>query len=260
MNGHPDSGAVPLIEAAVDTVRPSAVAKDVSVQVEIDPDTSIIVRGEAARLQQIVWNLLSNAVKFTPAGGRVHVELRHTGPWVELVVRDTGEGVASDFLPHMFERFRQSDSRPSRRHGGLGLGLAIVRHLAEAHGGTVGAASEGAVRPCWGALRQCRRHRRRQFGPRAVRAQPAFLHVRAPGGCRADEQRRGTRAAHRGAMAQDHVWQSQRGGELAVARLLTVTRTCQLQQLNALVYLTAAIRCHRRRKAVASLLPKPFTH
>lgn len=136
----------PVIEAAVDTVRPSAVAKDVSVQVGIDPDTSIIVRGDAARLQQIVWNLLSNAVKFTPAGGRVHVELRHTGPWVELVVRDTGEGVATDFLPHMFERFRQSDSRPSRRHGGLGLGLAIVRHLAEAHGGTVGAASEGVGR------------------------------------------------------------------------------------------------------------------
>lgn len=141
---HADSVPLgPIVEAAIDTVRMSAAAKRVELQVVSDPDTTILVKGDAARLQQIAWNLVSNAVKFTPAGGLVKVELRRMGGDVLLVVRDTGEGIAADFLPHVFERFRQSDSRPSRRHGGLGLGLAIARHLCEAHGGTVTATSEG---------------------------------------------------------------------------------------------------------------------
>lgn len=135
-----------VIEAAVETMRPAAGAKGVSLQVAIDPRTSIVVKGDAARLQQVVWNLLTNAVTFTLAGGRVDVELRQADRCAEVVVRDTGEGIAPEFLPHVFERFRQSDSRPSRRHGGLGLGLAIVRHLSEAHGGTVHAVSEGVGR------------------------------------------------------------------------------------------------------------------
>ncbi len=141
--------SVPLervIGAAVETVRLSAAAKAVGLHVAGDPRTSILVKGDAARLQQIVWNLLSNAVKFTPAGGRVDVEIRQAGDDAVLEVRDTGEGIVANLLPHVFERFWQSDSRPSRLHGGLGLGLAIVRHLCEAHGGTVTAASEGSGR------------------------------------------------------------------------------------------------------------------
>jgi signal transduction histidine kinase/ActR/RegA family two-component response regulator len=140
------SDPVPLesvVESAVDTMRMAAEAKGVHLHAVIDPTVSIIVRGDATRLQQVVLNLVSNAVKFTPASGHIHIELLHQGSWAELLVRDTGEGIAPDFLPHVFERFRQSDSRTSRRHGGLGLGLAIVRHLTEGHGGTVAANSEG---------------------------------------------------------------------------------------------------------------------
>ena len=117
------------IEAAVDTVRPAALAKGVALHTAIDPALSFVVKGDPARLQQIAWNLVANAVKFTPAGGRVKVELRRIDAYAEVVVTDTGIGIAKDFLPHIFERFRQSDSSPSRRQGGLGLGLAIVRHL-----------------------------------------------------------------------------------------------------------------------------------
>jgi signal transduction histidine kinase len=99
--------------------------------------------GDANRLQQIVWNLLSNAVKFTPKGGTVDVRLESMNSRVEFHVRDTGVGIAAEFLPYVFERFRQADSSSTRSHGGLGLGLAIVRHLVELHGGTVRAESPG---------------------------------------------------------------------------------------------------------------------
>ena len=132
-----------VVTGALDTSRPTAAAKRVTIHSTIDADTQILVTGDADRLQQIVWNLLANAVKFTPAGGAVDVELRQMDSNVEIVVKDTGQGIARDFMPHVFERFRQADSTVSRQHGGLGLGLAIVRHLTEAHGGTVSAESPG---------------------------------------------------------------------------------------------------------------------
>ena len=102
-----------------------------------------MVRGDSARLQQVVCNLLSNAIKFTAPGGRIEVELAMSGDQVQISVTDTGQGIKPEFLPHVFERFRQEDGSISRRHGGLGLGLAIVRHLVELHSGTVEAQSEG---------------------------------------------------------------------------------------------------------------------
>jgi len=101
------------------------------------------VSGDPDRLQQVVWNLLSNAIKFTPSGGSVRVRVRRANGHVDVVVEDTGAGIRPDFLPHVFERFRQSDSSSTRAHGGLGLGLALVRHLVELHGGTVSAESRG---------------------------------------------------------------------------------------------------------------------
>jgi CheY-like chemotaxis protein/anti-sigma regulatory factor (Ser/Thr protein kinase) len=132
-----------VIALAVDAVRPAVTAKGLRLGVTVDADAEIVVDGDADRLQQIVWNLLSNAAKFTPSSGTIDVVLRNDGDHVEVIVRDTGEGIDPAFLPHVFERFRQADSAPTRRHGGLGLGLAIVRHLTEAHGGTVAAESDG---------------------------------------------------------------------------------------------------------------------
>ena len=102
-----------------------------------------MIQGDPARLQQVVCNLLSNAIKFTAAGGRVDVELAMSGDHVQISVADTGQGIKPEFLPHVFERFRQEDGSISRRHGGLGLGLAIVHHLVELHSGTVEAQSDG---------------------------------------------------------------------------------------------------------------------
>ncbi|HEX3772679.1 MAG TPA: ATP-binding protein [Polyangiaceae bacterium] len=132
----------PLVDAALESVRPAAEAKGVRVQCALDSHATIL--GDGERLQQVAWNLLSNAIKFTPRGGRVLVTLRRAQSYVELVVADTGEGIGSDFLPHIFEPFRQADGAISRRAGGLGLGLSIVRSLVELHGGTVTAMSEGA--------------------------------------------------------------------------------------------------------------------
>lgn len=129
------------IDAAVDAVRPAAEAKEISLERAIDSDA--MIAGDADRLQQIIWNLLSNAIKFTPRGGRVQIALERAAPHVEIVVTDTGIGIAPETLPYIFERFRQSDSSTTRNHGGLGLGLAIVRHLVELHGGTVHASSDG---------------------------------------------------------------------------------------------------------------------
>jgi PAS domain S-box-containing protein len=131
-----------IIENAVATVRPAADAKGIRVQTTIDPRVGPI-SGDPNRLQQIAWNLLSNAVKFTPKGGRVQVRLERVNSHVELAVSDTGIGISPDFLPYVFERFRQADSGVTRKTGGLGLGLAIVRHIVEMHGGTVEASSGG---------------------------------------------------------------------------------------------------------------------
>jgi PAS domain S-box-containing protein len=134
-----------VIQAAVDSVRPTAETKGVRLQVLLEPDIGPI-SGDRERLQQIVWNLLSNGVKFTRQGGLVQVKLQRINSHVEVVVRDTGVGIRSDFLPHVFERFRQADGSTTRNYGGLGLGLAIVRHLVELHGGTAWAESLGEDR------------------------------------------------------------------------------------------------------------------
>ncbi|HXG68366.1 MAG TPA: PAS domain S-box protein, partial [Blastocatellia bacterium] len=135
-------GIAPVIEAAVDSVRPAADAKGVTLQVVLDPGAGP-VSADPDRLQQVVWNLLTNAVKFTPKGGRVQVRLARVNSDVEIAVSDTGQGIAPEFLPYVFDRFRQADGSASRTHGGLGLGLAIVRHLVELHGGRVSADSAG---------------------------------------------------------------------------------------------------------------------
>jgi CheY-like chemotaxis protein/two-component sensor histidine kinase len=138
-------GAVDLRQvatSALDTVRMAAEAKQIDVRVTLE-DESQLLSGDAERLQQVAWNLLSNAIKFTPRGGSIELSTRRNGSQAELSVRDSGQGIRTDFLPHVFERFRQADSSSTRVHGGLGLGLAIVRHLVELHGGTVGVESEG---------------------------------------------------------------------------------------------------------------------
>jgi PAS domain S-box-containing protein len=134
-----------VVLGAVDTARPAATAKGITIHLTLD-DTVPPVEGDAARLQQVVWNLLSNAIKFTPRDGHVEVVLRRSGDDAEVQVRDTGEGISPEFLPHLFERFRQADSSSTRVHGGLGLGLSLVRHLVELHGGTVTASSAGRGR------------------------------------------------------------------------------------------------------------------
>jgi signal transduction histidine kinase/integral membrane sensor domain MASE1 len=134
---------VTVIAAALDALRPAADAKGLLLTTDLSAEP-ILINGDAQRLQQVVWNLVANAIKFTPTGGRVDVVLRAPDGAVVLLVHDTGAGIEPDFLPHVFERFRQGDGSVSRLHGGLGLGLAIVRHLVELHGGTVRAESAGA--------------------------------------------------------------------------------------------------------------------
>jgi PAS domain S-box-containing protein len=134
---------VPVIEAGVEAVRPSAEAKEIALRVDVPAEVPTIT-GDPDRLQQVVWNLVSNAVKFTPQGGQIDVRLRGEESSLVLTVSDNGKGIEPEFLPHVFERFRQADSTSTRAHGGLGLGLAIVRHLVELHGGTVHAESAGA--------------------------------------------------------------------------------------------------------------------
>jgi PAS domain S-box-containing protein len=134
-----------MLEAALDTVRPAATTKRIRLESVLDPRAGPIM-GDPGRLQQVAWNLLMNAVKFTPNGGRVQLHLRRANSHIEIAVSDTGEGIAPDQLPRLFERFRQADSGPTRRHTGLGIGLALVRHLVELHGGTVTAESAGLGR------------------------------------------------------------------------------------------------------------------
>ncbi|HEU4869696.1 MAG TPA: PAS domain S-box protein [Pyrinomonadaceae bacterium] len=131
-----------FIDAAVEAVKPAAEAKNVRIQKIVDTG-AIAIPGDPVRLQQVVWNLLSNAIKFTPRGGHVQIYSQRVNSHLEIIVSDSGQGISPDFLPHVFDRFRQADQKTSRQHGGMGLGLAIVRHLVEMHGGTVRAASEG---------------------------------------------------------------------------------------------------------------------
>ncbi len=135
----------PVVEAAVEAIRPAASARGISVALSLLPRAGQ-VSGDAARLQQVVWNLLANAVKFSPVGGRLEVRLDRVGEEVEISVKDEGMGIDPAFLPHLFERFRQADSSSTRSYGGLGLGLTMVRHLVEAHGGSVRAESQGRGR------------------------------------------------------------------------------------------------------------------
>ena len=134
-----------LVQAAVDSVRPAADARGVRVESILDPAAGP-VSGDAYRLQQVVWNLVSNAIKFTPKGGHAQVILQRTDSQVEIKVADSGIGIHADFLPHVFERFRQADASRTRSHGGLGLGLAIVKRIIELHGGTATVSSDGEGR------------------------------------------------------------------------------------------------------------------
>lgn len=133
---------VAAVDAAIESVRPPAELKGVSLNKHVEGEPAMVV-GDPHRLQQIVWNLLANAVRFTPRGGRVDVTLRESGATAEVSVSDTGIGIGSDLLPHVFDRFRQGETGTMRAHGGLGLGLAIVRHLVELHGGQVRVESDG---------------------------------------------------------------------------------------------------------------------
>jgi len=130
-----------VVEAALDTVRPAASAKQIELLATLDEVS--LMQGARDRLQQVVWNLVANAVKFTPRGGRIDVELRRVGDYAELIVRDNGEGISPKLLPHVFQEFWQEDSSITRAHQGMGLGLTLVKHLVELHGGCVRAESSG---------------------------------------------------------------------------------------------------------------------
>lgn len=131
-----------IIEGALEAVRPAADARGVRL-VKVLPSGLSSISGDPNRLQQVVWNLLANAIKFTPAGGSIEVRVERVASHIQIIVQDTGEGISPDFLPFVFDRFRQADAKTTRKHGGLGLGLAIVRHLVEMHGGSVHAESKG---------------------------------------------------------------------------------------------------------------------
>ena len=159
-----------LVARAVDSVRPTALAKSISLS--LDEPRECLVRGDAARLQQVLWNLLSNAVKFTPPGGTVRVARRRESGGVIVSVSDSGMGIPPPFVPFVFDRFRQADQTSTRAHGGLGLGLSIVKHLVELHGGSVAASSEGLGKGS-------------RFEVRLPALDPAFASVE-PGEIRAD--------------------------------------------------------------------------
>jgi PAS domain S-box-containing protein len=146
-----------IVAAAIDTVRPAAAAKQITIRQEFEPAPGMVA-GDANRLQQIIWNLLTNALKFTPQGGNITVAIRREADQIAISVRDSGIGIAPGFLAHVFERFRQADATTTRKHGGLGLGLSIVKHLVEQHGGTVTAASDGEDRGACFTVRLPRRN------------------------------------------------------------------------------------------------------
>ena len=132
-----------VVQASIDTAMPAAQAKQITVEAAIDAAEPVMVAGDSSRLQQVLWNLLSNAVKFTPRGGRISVRVTRDAANAEIEVSDTGAGITPAFLPYVFDRFRQADASTTRRHGGLGLGLSIVKQLVELHGGTIRVSSEG---------------------------------------------------------------------------------------------------------------------
>ena len=134
---------VPVLDAALEVIRPAAGSKGVELNAHFRPLPEQVL-GDADRLQQIIWNLLSNAVKFTPEGGRVELRMENDAEHVCITVSDNGAGIEPEFLPYVFDRFRQADTSVARRFGGLGLGLSLVKQLTELHGGTINAASDGA--------------------------------------------------------------------------------------------------------------------
>ncbi len=135
----------PSIQGALDAVRPAMKVKEIELTISVAPVEGVVM-GDAHRLQQVLWNLLANAVKFTSKGGRIEVSMQQFESFVEITVSDSGRGISAEFLPYVFDRFRQADSSSTRQHGGLGLGLAIVRHVTELHGGSVQATSDGPER------------------------------------------------------------------------------------------------------------------
>jgi PAS domain S-box-containing protein len=135
--------ARPILGNVLEGVAPAARAKSVELEGSL-PSEKLIVRADPNRLQQVFWNVVQNAVKFTPSGGRVRATMRPCDPWVETAITDTGRGISPEFLPHLFERFRQEQSAPDRAEGGLGLGMAITRTIVELHGGSISALSEGS--------------------------------------------------------------------------------------------------------------------
>jgi CheY-like chemotaxis protein len=137
--------AVRVVAAAIESAKPAIEAKHIELEVDLDPNAGQVL-GDANRVQQVIWNLLSNATKFTAQRGKIRVAVARVDSAVEIVVTDTGQGIAPEFLPFVFERFRQADGSFARRHGGLGLGLSIARHLVELHGGTITVDSAGLGR------------------------------------------------------------------------------------------------------------------
>src|SRR6185369_12679751 len=126
--------AAQIMEAAIDSIRPAAEAKSIDLQLHLSPQACVL-SGDPDRLQQVMWNLLSNAVKFTPRGGKVEARVERVDANLQITVSDSGAGISPEFLPYVFDRFSQANMTTERKHGGLGLGLAIVRHLVELHGG-----------------------------------------------------------------------------------------------------------------------------
>jgi signal transduction histidine kinase len=165
---------------AMESVRPAASAKDLTLNVTLPPE-EVVVLGDAVRLQQVAWNLLTNAVKFTEPGGLVNLTVRHLGADAELMVSDTGLGISAEFLPHVFDRFRQQDSSSTRASSGLGLGLSLVRHLVEAHGGRVHASSPGLGSGSTFAVRLPIAGARRALPPDSALDRPASELTATPG-------------------------------------------------------------------------------
>jgi CheY-like chemotaxis protein len=165
-----------LVAQAADAVRPAAAAKSIALTIADGP--ACFVRGDAGRLQQVVWNLLSNAVKFTPARGTIQVGVAPLDTHVSIAIADSGVGIAPQFLPYVFDRFRQADQSSTRAHGGLGLGLAIVKHLTELHGGTVTASSDGLAR---GATFRVLLPAEQHVLPKPLAASAAVAEVSLPG-------------------------------------------------------------------------------
>ena len=163
-----------IIDNAVETVRTDAATKGVEIRLHAS-EQLLLVEGDRLRLQQIAWNILNNAVKFTPAGGSIEISLSNEGDRAALVVSDTGQGIDPSFLPHVFEMFRQADGSNRRRHGGLGIGLALVRQLVQLHGGTISAESDGPNKGSrFTCVCRCCVRRRRLLVPAPV---PAELNV-----------------------------------------------------------------------------------